>query len=131
MYTTSKKELVKCWGGFLATINWGHIINITYKFDIKPKRNERLMLQLQDSIQSNCTDPNIFWVMEHTSNNYQTHNHLLIRGEGVKDAVNTFLTSRNLVDPRFVQYIKYNPKLGAAHYVAKYIASKDVSYGIY
>ena len=72
----------------------------------------------------------VFWVMEDTSNGYQTHNHLLLEGNTVQYELDKYLKDKNLVDDRFVKHVAYNASLGASHYVSKFISSENADYDI-
>ena len=125
MYTNNTAQLVKGWGNWLNETSWDYFTTITYKYDIKPKRNERIMFDLERSLRSRLKSFKVFWVMEHTSNNYQTHNHLLIKGNGIKEEVNNYLKNKRLVDKRFVKHLEYEKELGATFYVSKFIKSDN------
>ena len=114
MYTENTSQLVQTWGNWLNETSWDYFTTITYKHNIKPRRNERIMFDLENSLKSHLKNFKMFWVMEHTSNNYQTHNHLLIKGNGVKEEVNSYLKKKRLVDERFVKHMKYEKGLGAS-----------------
>lgn len=86
------------------------------------------MSSIVNSLNKQDIKHNIFWIMEYTSNGYQTHNHMLIEGEGVKQEIDRYLKEKNLVDDRFVKHIAYNSSLGANYYVTKYISSDDIEY---
>jgi hypothetical protein len=79
MYTNNTAQLVKGWGEWLSETSWDFFTTITYKHNIKPTRNERVMFDLESALRSHIKNFKMFWVMEYTSNNYQTHNHLLIK----------------------------------------------------
>jgi|TARA_B100000768_G_scaffold63272_1_gene61239 hypothetical protein len=130
MYTENTSQLVQTWGNWLNETSWDYFTTITYKHNIKPRRNERIMFDLENSLKSHLKNFKMFWVMEHTSNNYQTHNHLLIKGNGVKEEVNSYLKKKRLVDERFVKHMKYEKGLGASFYVSKYIKSESIKYDI-
>lgn len=130
MYANNTAQLVKGWGEWLSETSWDFFTTITYKHNIKPTRNEKIMFDLESTLRSHIKNFKIFWVMEHTSNNYQTHNHLLIKGNGIKDEVNKFLKSKRLVDKRFVKHLEYEKELGATFYVSKFIKSNNIKYGI-
>ena len=123
MYTNNTAQLVKGWGNWLSETSWDFFTTITYKHNIKPTSNERIMFDLESTLRSHIKNFKMFWVMEQTSNNYQTHNHLLIKGNGIKDEVNKFLKSKRLVDKRFVKHLEYEKELGATFYVSKFIKS--------
>jgi hypothetical protein len=130
MYTNNTAQLVKVWGNWLNETSWDYFTTITYKYDIKPKRNERIMFDLERSLRSHLKSFKMFWVMEHTSNNHQTHNHLLIKGNGIKEEVNNYLKNKRLVDKRFVKHLEYEKELGATFYVSKFIKSENIKYDI-
>ena len=123
MYTYNTAQLVKEWGNWLGETTWDFFTTITYKHNINPRRNERIMIDLERTLRSHLKSFKMFWVMEHTSNNYQTHNHLLIKGNGIKDEVNNYLKSKRLIDKRFVKHLVYEKELGATFYVSKFINS--------
>ena len=56
--------------------------------------------------------------------------HLLIKGNGVKEEVNSYLKKKRLVDERFVKHMKYEKGLGASFYASKYIKSESIKYDI-
>lgn len=130
MYKSNTLELVNTWGGWLNRVEWKYFSTITYKFDIKPNRNEKIMLQLEDYLCKNIDRYSMFWIMEHTSNGYQTHNHLLLDGDGIKEEVNDFLLKKNLVNEKFIRHYDFEHEKGASHYVCKFIKSDNVRYGI-
>ncbi|MEH6706025.1 MAG: hypothetical protein V7691_14610 [Galbibacter orientalis] len=118
------------YGSWLSKENWDYFSTITFKHDIKPKRNESLMLRLETYLKGIGIKFKLFWVMEHTTNGYQTHNHLLIEGDGVKEAVHKYFKDKRLIDNRFVKHIPYEKELGASYYVSKYINQSNSKYGI-
>ena len=126
----NKTEITRSWGDWLSKKSWDFFSTITYKHNIKPKRNEQIMFDLEKSLQEKIKSFKMFWIMEHTSNGYQTHNHLLIEGDKVDKVVNQFLISKSLINKKYVRHIPYNKDLGATYYVSKYICSKSVHYGI-
>ena len=130
MYTNNTAQLVKEWGNWLGETTWDFFTTITYKHNIKARRNEGIMFDLERTLRSHLKNFKMFWVMEHTSNHYQTHNHLLIKGNGIKDEVNNYLKSKKLVDKRFVKHLEYEKELGATFYVSKFIKSDNIKYGI-
>ena len=130
MYANNTAKLVKGWGKWLSETSWDFFTTITYKHNIKPTRNEKIMFDLESTLRSHIKNFKMFWVMENTSNNYQTHNHLLIKGNGIKDEVNKFLKNKILVDKRFVKHLEYEKELGATFYVSKFIKSNNIKYGI-
>jgi len=130
MYKGSTGELVKCWGNWLGDREWNYFSTITYKHDIKPQRNEKIMLELETCLDKNLNNYTMFWIMEHTTNGYQTHNHLLLKGIGIKAVVNDFLFKKKLVNKKFIRHYEYKNEEGASYYVSKYIKSQNIKYGI-
>ena len=55
----------------------------------------------------------IFWVVEPTSNGYQSHSHFLIQGETAKDHVFEFYRSKNLINLAHVVNDPYQVRKGA------------------
>ena len=68
--------------------------------------------------------------MEHTTNGYQTHNHLLLKGIGIKEVVEDFLIKKKLVNKKLIRHYDYQSEQGASYYVSKYIRSQNIEYGI-
>ena len=130
MYDITTKSLVQEWGGWLNGFSWDYFSTITYKFDISPRRNERLMLELEKRLIKAVPIHTMFWVMEYTTNGYQTHNHLLLSGEGSKNEVNRFFKEKKVVNPKFVLHSPYDSTEGATYYISKHIKSPSVKYGI-
>ena len=116
------------YGQWLSTFKWDLFSTITYKHIIKRRRNRQIMSSIVNSLNKLEIKHNIFWIMEYTSHGHQTHNHMLIEGEGVKEEIDRYLKDKNLVDDRFVKHISYNSSLGANYYVTKYISSDDIEY---
>ena len=68
---------------------------------------------------------NMFWVTEYTNYNYNTHNHLLVKGDIVGD-INSHLRSKSLIG----DHVKHEPyKKEASIYVSKYICDEKTNYG--
>lgn len=130
VYNTTTKQLTTEWGNWLGSTNWNYFSTITYRFDINPRRNEKLMLELEKYLISLLNKFKLFWVMELTVNGYQTHNHLLIKGEGVERHVEQFLEDKKLIHKKCIKHIPYKSSLGANYYVTKYINSPTINYGI-
>ncbi len=66
----------------------------------------------------------MFWVTEFTNYNYNTHNHLLLKGNVVGD-INYHLKNKSLIG----DHIKHLPyEKGANMYVAKYIFDNRVDW---
>ena len=124
------KELVNTWGGWLGEESWDYFSTITYRYDISARRNENIMIGIEELLKNKTPSHKLFWIMEYTSNNYQTHNHLLIKGESARDEIDLYLKEKGLVNPKCVKHEEYDSSLGANYYVSKYIHSNKVRYGL-
>ena len=49
-------------------------------YDIKAKQNFKIMTDLERHLMTLDKPFNMFWVTEYTNYNYNTHNHLLLKG---------------------------------------------------
>ena len=77
---------------------------------IKEKDLERYLESLKKPF-------NMFWVTEYTNHNYNTHNHLLVKGNIVGD-INYHLKSKSLIGDH-VKHLPYEKS--ASMYVSKFI----------
>ena len=68
----------------------------------------------------------MFWVTEFTNYNYNTHNHLLVKGDVVDD-INYHLKSKNLTG-KHVKHELYEKE--ASLYVSKYICDRKTNWNI-
>ena len=68
---------------------------------------------------------NMFWVTEFTNYNYNTHNHLLVKGDIVGD-INYHLESKSLIGSH-VKHLPYEKS--ASMYVSKFICDDKIDYG--
>jgi len=64
------KELVNTWGGWLGEESWDYFSTITYRYDISARRNENIMLGIEELLKNKTPSHKLFWIMEYTSNNY-------------------------------------------------------------
>ena len=85
MYINNQKEIVKSYGKWLAQTKWDTFSTITYRYDVKARQNFKIMTGLEEYLKSLDKPFNMFWVAEFTNNNYNTHNHLLLKGNIVND----------------------------------------------
>jgi len=129
MYTR-KQTLTREWGNWLGKKEWDYFTTITYKHYVNAKRNYRIMTAMEQRLKETIPEHNMFWVMEISHSGNQTHNHLLLRGEGIEKEVNLFLKEKRLVDNRFVKHYEYQANLGANYYIIKHITSDNVEYNI-
>ena len=91
MEYTSKQILTREYGNWLGEKQWDFFTTVTYKHYVNPKRNYRIMTAMEQRLKEKIPEHNMFWVMERSHSGNQTHNHLLLRGEGIEKEVNQFL----------------------------------------
>jgi len=125
----SNIDIVKSYGDWLGKTDWDYFSTFTYRFDIKQKQNERLMSGLRENLNSSTLSPLIFYVTEYTNYSYNTHNHMLIKGDGVKDRVESYFRDKNLLYGNVVHY-PYKKSLGANYYVTKFIGSDKIEWDV-
>jgi len=126
MYTNKQREIVKSMGNWLGGMPWDIFSTITYRYDIKPKQNFRIMKGLERYLEKLKKPFSMFWVTEYTNHNYNTHNHLLVKGDIVGD-INYHLKSKSLIGDH-VKHLPYEKS--ASMYVSKFICDDKVSWGI-
>ena len=125
MYTTNQREIVKSYANWLGQTEWDTFSTITYRYDVKEKQNYRIMTGLEEYLKSLDKTFNLFWVTEYTNYNYNTHNHLLVKGDIVGD-INSHLRSKSLISDK-VKHLPYQK--GASIYVSKFICDDKIDYG--
>ena len=126
MYKINQREVVRSMGNWLGSMSWDIFSTITYRYDIKSKQNFRIMTGLEDYLKSLDKPFNMFWVTEFTNYNYNTHNHLLVKGD-IVDSIYYHLRSKSLIADH-VKHYQYEE--GANMYVAKYICDEKVNWGL-
>ena len=126
MYSNNQREIVKSMGNWLGGMPWDIFSTITYRYDIKAKQNYRIMKGLERYLESLRKPFNMFWVTEYTNYNYNTHNHLLLKGDIVGD-INYHLKSKSLIGDH-VQHLPYRKE--SSIYVSKFICDDEVNYNI-
>ena len=124
MYTNKQREIVKSMGNWLGGMPWDIFSTITYRYDIKPKQNFRIMKGLERYLEKLKKPFNLFWVTEYTNHNYNTHNHLLVKGNIVGD-INYHLKSKSLIGDH-VKHLPYEKS--ASMYVSKFICDDKIDY---
>ena len=124
MYTNKQREIVKSMGNWLGGMPWDIFSTITYRYDIKAKQNYRIMKGLERYLESLKKPFNMFWVTEYTNHNYNTHNHLLVKGNIVGD-INYHLKSKSLIGDH-VKHLPYEKS--ASMYVSKFICDDKIDY---
>ena len=125
MYVNNQREIVTSMGDWLGKTKWDIFSTITYRYDIKAKQNFRIMTGLEEYLKTLNKPFNMFWVTEYTNYNYNTHNHLLLKGDIVSD-INSHLRSKSLIG----KHVKHEPyENGASMYVSKFICDDKIDYG--
>ena len=124
MYTNKQREIVKSMGNWLGGMPWDIFSTITYRYDIKPKQNFRIMKGLERYLEKLKKPFNLFWVTEYTNYDYNTHNHLLVKGNIVGD-INYHLKSKSLIGDH-VKHLPYEKS--ASMYVSKFICDDKIDY---
>ena len=125
MYTQKQRQTVMSYANWLAETKWDIFSTITYRYDIKPKQNYRIMTDLERHLMTLDKPLKLFWVTEFTNYNYNTHNHLLVKGDIVRD-INYHLRSKSLIGDH-VKHLPYEKS--ASMYVSKFICDEKTNYG--
>ena len=126
MYRDNQKEIVMSMGNWLGSMPWDIFSTITYRYDIKAKQNYDIMTDLEEYLKSLDKPFNMFWVTEFTNYNYNTHNHLLLKGDIVGD-INSHLKSQSLIGDHF-KHLPYEKS--ASMYVSKFICDEKTNWGL-
>ena len=124
MYTKKQREIVKSMGNWLGGMPWDIFSTITYRYDIKPKQNYRIMKGLERYLEKLKKPFSMFWVTEYTNYDYNTHNHILVKGDIVGD-INYHLKSKSLIGDH-VKHLPYEKS--ASMYVSKFICDEKIDY---
>ena len=124
MYTNKQREIVKSMGNWLGGMPWDIFSTITYRYDIKAKQNYRIMKGLESYLEKLKKPFSMFWVTEYTNYDYNTHNHLLVKGDIVGD-INYHLKSKSLIGDH-VKHLPYEKS--ASIYVSKFICDDKIDY---
>ena len=125
MYVNNQRKIVTSMGDWLGKTKWDIFSTITYIYDIKAKQNFRIMTGLEEYLKTLNKPFNMFWVTEYTNYNYNTHNHLLLKGDIVGD-INSHLRSKSLIGDH-VKHLPYEKS--ASMYVSKFICDEKTNYG--
>ena len=126
MYTQPQKEIVRGYADWLKQTTWDIFSTLTYRYDVKAKQNYRIMTALEKYLQTLKKPFKMFWVTEFTNYNYNTHNHLLVKGDIVGD-INYHLKSKSLIGDK-VKHLTYEKE--ASLYVSKFICDDKTNWGI-
>ena len=125
MYRGNQNKIVTTMGSWLAETKWDVSSTITYRYDVKEKQNFRIMTALEEYLKSLDKPFSMFWVTEFTNYNYNTHNHLLLKGDIAGD-INYHLKSKSLIGSH-VKHLPYEKS--ASMYVSKFICDDKIDYG--
>ena len=126
MYRGNQKKIVRSMGNWLGGMPWDIFSTITYRYDVKEKQNFKIMTGLEDYLKALDKPFNMFWVTEFTNYNYNTHNHLLLKGNIVND-ITYHLKAQSLIG----DYVKHYPyEESASMYVSKFICDTKTNWGI-
>jgi hypothetical protein len=126
MYTQQQNQVVTSMANWLGKTKWDIFSTITYRYDVKEKQNYRIMTNLERYLMTLDKPLKLFWVTEFTNYNYNTHNHLLVKGDIVGD-INYHLKSKSLIGDH-VKHLPYEKS--AAMYVSKFICDDKTNWGI-
>ena len=120
MYTQPQKEIVRGYADWLKQTTWDIFSTLTYRHNVKSWQNYRIMTALEKYLQTLKKPFKMFWVTEFTNYNYNTHNHLLVKGDIVGD-INYHLKSKRLTG----KHVKHEPyEKEASIYVSKFICDR-------
>ena len=126
MYTTQQSKVVRGYADWLKQTTWDIFSTLTFRYDVKEKQNYRIMTALEKYLKTLKKPFKMFWVTEFTNYNYNTHNHLLVKGDIVGD-INYHLKSKSLTG----KHVKHEPyREEAAIYVSKYICDTKTNWGL-
>ena len=125
MYTPQQSKIVTSMGNWLGKTKWDTFSTITYRYDVKAKQNFKIMTGLEKYLKALDKPFNMFWVTEFTNYDYNTHNHLLLKGDIVGD-INSHLRSKSLIGDH-VKHLPYEKS--ASMYVSKFICDEKTNYG--
>ena len=126
MYVNNQRQVVTSMANWLAETKWDICSTITYRYDVKEKQNFRIMTNLERYLMTLDKPLKLFWVTEFTNYNHNTHNHLLIKGNIVRD-IEYHLKSQSLIG----NHTKYYPyEEGASMYVSKYVCDTKTNWGL-
>jgi len=126
MYVNNQRQVVTSMANWLGKTKWETFSTITYRYDIKEKQNYRIMKGLERYLERLKKPFNLFWVTEFTNYDYNTHNHLLLKGDIIGE-INTYLRRKSLIG-NHVKHLPYEKS--ASMYVSKFICDTKTNWGI-
>ena len=125
MYTPQQSKIVTSMGNWLGKTKWDYFSTITYRYDVKAKQNFKIMTGLEEYLKALDKPFDMFWVTEYTNYNYNTHNHLLVKGD-IVGHINSHLKAKSLIG-NHVKHLPYEKS--ASMYVSKFICDEKIDYG--
>ena len=126
MYTHKQRDTIKGYANWLGSMSWDIFSTVTYRYDVKEKQNYRIMTALEKYLQTLKKPFKMFWVTEFTNYNYNTHNHLLVKGD-IVDNINYHLKSKSLTG----KHVRHEPyEKEASIYVSKFICDRKTNWNI-
>mgnify|MGYP001810060359 CR=1 FL=1 len=140
-----KNDTCNIYAQYLSTFEWTHFCTFTTPYTLTLKSARRLMGKYHDDLKKAGKAP-FFWAAEpfDCKEGYHTHA-LLIAPEAYqfKHLVDLWQTATGVKGKKYidekgverkmhsrVELKRYNPKLGAAHYVGKYITKTGSDYDL-
>ena len=126
MYTPQQREPVMNMAKWLGSMSWDIFSTLTYRYDVKTKQNFRIMTDLEKYLKTLKKPFKMFWVTEFTNYNYNTHNHLLVKGDIVDD-ITYHLKSKSLIGKHY-RHEPYEKE--ASIYVSKFICDRKINWNI-
>ncbi|MBT7895749.1 MAG: hypothetical protein HN564_02015 [Flavobacteriales bacterium] len=126
MYTPQQREPVMNMAKWLGSMSWDIFSTLTYRYDVKTKQNFRIMTALEKYLKTLKKPFKMFWVTEFTNYNYNTHNHLLVKGDIVDD-ITYHLKSKSLIGKHY-RHEPYEKE--ASIYVSKFICDRKINWNI-
>ena len=126
MYTHTQRDTIIGYANWLGSMSWDIFSTITYRYDVKEKQNYRIMTALEKYLQTLKKPFKMFWVAEFTNYNYNTHNHLLVKGDIVNN-INYHLKSKSLIGD-YVKHYQYEKE--ASLYVSKFICDRKTNWNM-
>jgi hypothetical protein len=124
--------LLKAWGTWLGETLWDYFLTITFRYDVKAKQTERMLLQLEAQLEKESKVGGLFWVVEDSPNGYQSHAHLLVLGEDMRSHIETFFVKhKQVATKKGIDSVVYDPIKGARYYICKDLGKREVKYGVY
>ena len=125
-------------GNWLNTFDWTHWATLTTKYQLTLKSGRRIATGFHREL-SRAGDTKIFWAAEPFDLKEGYHLHALIKIPNILNFNNIIQTYQHVSGNKNlekgdkwnrIQLENYNPKLGASHYISKYITKKLCDYDV-